>query len=90
MSDTDVYARRAEVMATEALADTRVVVVSGARQVGKSTLAQLIASRLPGSRALYLDDPVVRAAAAEDPTGFVRHDGLLLIDEVQRVPELLL
>jgi uncharacterized protein len=51
-------------MATEALADTRVVVVNAARQVGKSTLAQLIASRSPGSRALYLDDPAVRAAAA--------------------------
>jgi predicted AAA+ superfamily ATPase len=32
----------------------------------------------------------VRAAAAEDPSAFVRHDGLLLIDEIQRVPELLL
>jgi predicted AAA+ superfamily ATPase len=77
-------------MVSEALADTRVVVVNGARQVGKSTLAQLITSRSPGSRALYLDDPAVRAAAAEDPSGFVRHDGLLLIDEVQRAPELLL
>lgn len=33
------YPRRAETMALEALADTRVVVVNGARQVGKSTLA---------------------------------------------------
>ena len=32
----------------------------------------------------------MRAAAVEDPSGFVRHDGLLLIAEVQRVPELLL
>jgi predicted AAA+ superfamily ATPase len=75
---------------TEALADTRVVVVNGARQVGKSTLAQLIVNRSPGGRALYLDDPAVRAAAVADPSGFVRHGGLLLIDEVQRVPELLL
>lgn len=29
-----------------------------------------------------------RAAAVEDPIRFVRHDGLMLIDEVQRVPEL--
>lgn len=77
-------------MALEALADTRVVVVNGARQVGKSTLAQLIVDRSPGSRALYLDDPVTLAAAEEDPVGFVRHDGLLLIDEIQRVPGLLL
>lgn len=38
----------------------------------------------------YLDEAVTRAAAAADPAAFVRHDGLLVIDEVQRVPELLL
>ncbi|MGI8335044.1 ATP-binding protein, partial [Actinomadura scrupuli] len=77
-------------MALEALADTRVVVVNGARQVGKSTLAKLIVERSPEARELYLDDPAVRAAAESDPSAFVRHDGLLLIDEIQRVPELLL
>jgi uncharacterized protein len=30
------------------------------------------------------------AAAEADPSAFVRHDGLLMIDEIQRVPELLL
>jgi uncharacterized protein len=77
-------------MTVEALADTRVVVVNGARQVGKSTLAELIAARSPGARELYLDDQAVRAAAESDPSAFVRHDGLLMIDEIQRVPELLL
>lgn len=43
-------------MAIEALADTRVVVVNGARQVGKSTLAELIVSGSAGARELYLDD----------------------------------
>jgi predicted AAA+ superfamily ATPase len=90
MTSAGLYPRRAEAMALEALEDTRVVVVNGARQVGKSTLAQLIIERTSNSRALYLDDPAVRAAAEEDPMGFVRHDGLLLIDEVQRMPELLL
>jgi uncharacterized protein len=77
-------------MTAEALADTRVVVVNGARQVGKSTLAELIAASHPGSRELYLDEQAVRAAAEADPAAFVRHDGLLLIDEIQRVPDLLL
>jgi predicted AAA+ superfamily ATPase len=84
------FSRHAELMTAEALADTRVVVVNGARQVGKSTLAELIAARSPGARELYLDDQAVRAAAESDPAAFVRHDGLLMIDEVQRVPELLL
>ncbi len=77
-------------MAVEALVDTRVVVVNGARQVGKSTLAELIVARSAGARELYLDDQAVRAAAEADPSAFVRHDGLLMIDEIQRVPELLL
>ena len=77
-------------MTAEALADTRVVVVNGARQVGKSTLAALIDASYPGVRELYLDDQAVRAAAEADPTAFVRHDSLLMIDEIQRVPQLLL
>jgi predicted AAA+ superfamily ATPase len=84
------FSRHAERMAAEALADTRVVVVNGARQVGKSTLAELIVARSAGARELYLDDKAVRAAAEADPSAFVRHDGLLMIDEIQRVPELLL
>src|ERR1700749_2020199 len=77
-------------MTAEALADTRVVVVNGARQVGKSTLAELMVARSAGARELYLDDQAVRAAAETDPSAFVRHEGLLMIDEIQRVPELLL
>jgi hypothetical protein len=42
--EAGLFSRHAERMATEALADTRVVVVNGARQVGKSTLAELIRS----------------------------------------------
>ena len=67
-------------MAAEALADTRVVVVNGARQVGKSTLAELIVARSVGARELYLDDQAVRAAAQADPSAFVRHDGLRSVD----------
>lgn len=72
----------------EALSDTRVVVVNGARQVGKSTLAASVLRRIPGGSARYLDNPVTRSAAQEDPVRFVRHDHLMLIDEVQRVPDL--
>jgi hypothetical protein len=66
------------------------VVINGARQTGKSTLARLIAAASPGSELRYLDEAPVRAAAQADPSLFVRHDGLLVIDEVQRVPDLFL
>ena len=84
------FSRHAERVTAEALADTRVVVVNGARQVGKSTLAELIVAKSADARELFLDDQAVRAAAEVDPSAFVRHDGLLMIDEIQRVPDLLL
>lgn len=90
MSGPEVIARHAEALVAEALADTRVVVVNGARQVGKSTLARLAVEARPGAAARFLDDTAEREAAHDDPAGFVRHPGLLLIDEVQRVPDLLL
>ncbi|MBA2471791.1 MAG: hypothetical protein H0V41_05940 [Pseudonocardiales bacterium] len=42
---------------TEALTDTRVVLVNGARQAGKSTLTRLAADRQPGAVIRMLDDP---------------------------------
>ena len=84
------FPRHAWRAVTAALADTRVVVINGARQTGKSTLARLVMSEYPGSELRYLDEAALRDAAWADPGLFVRHDGLLVIDEVQRVPDLFL
>ena len=71
-----------------ALADTPVVLLNGARQTGKSTLIKALASA-SGHRYLTLDDPAVAAAATADPSGFLTGlSGRVVIDEVQRVPEL--
>ncbi len=82
--------RRAEQMVHEALGDTRVVAVNGARQVGKSTLVKAALRSYPDSSERRLDVATERHAALGDPTRFVRHNGLLAIDEVQRAPELVL
>ncbi|MGH3594185.1 MAG: ATP-binding protein, partial [Pseudonocardiaceae bacterium] len=87
---SELLPRRANENVRAALADTRVVVINGARQTGKSTLARLIMEGFPGAELRYLDEAAVRSAAQADPALFVRHDGLLVLDEVQRVPELLL
>lgn len=71
-----------------ALRDTPVVLLVGPRQAGKSTLAQ---ARVPPARYVTLDDATTLAAAQRDPAGFLASfDELTVIDEVQRVPELLL
>jgi uncharacterized protein len=85
----DVIGRHAEGLVQESLSDTRVVTLNGARQAGKSTLARLVASQTEGSLVRLLDDPATLRAATDDPTTFVEHDGLLVIDEIQLVPELI-
>lgn len=80
--------RRAADLVAEALGDTRVVIINGARQTGKSTLAELCLRDSRGSARRYLDDPRTRASATADPVAFVNAPGTMLIDEVQRVPEL--
>jgi uncharacterized protein len=87
-SAADYVPRRAEELVSEALSDTRVVIINGARQVGKSTLAERVLHKAPRWQARFLDDPQTRLAAESDPVGFLDFDGLMLIDEVQRVPGL--
>ena len=84
----DYVPRRAAELVSEALGDTRVVIINGARQVGKSTLAERVLREAPRRQARFLDDPQTRLAAESDPVGFLDFDGLMLIDEVQRVPGL--
>lgn len=81
--------RFAERLVEETLADTPVTVIQGARQVGKSTLARSV---VQGQRAriVNLDNAANYNAARADPDAFVRQtDDLLVIDEVQRVPDLI-
>jgi predicted AAA+ superfamily ATPase len=81
--------RHASTIVDAALGDTRVVLVNGARQCGKSTLvAQIGATR--GAEWRSLDRAATRQAAQFDPTEFVASTDTMIIDEVQRVPELLL
>ena len=75
----------------DALRDTPVVYLQGARQTGKSTLVRAVAEREHPARYLTLDTAAVLAAALNNPEGFIA--GLerpVVIDEVQRAPALAL
>ena len=67
----------------------RGVHLTGARQCGKSTLAEFVADGK--MRHLSLDESLFLKAAKDDPATFVeRRDGrTLVIDEIQKAPELL-
>lgn len=80
--------RKIRPLVETALGDTRVVLIVGPRQAGKTTLARQFAG--DGRPYVTLDDAGALNAARADPVGFVRGLSGAVIDEVQRVPELIL
>ena len=68
--------------------ERRVLLLTGPRQSGKTTLARELESEQVEYRTL--DDSTLREAAKSDPQGFVkRRTKTLIIDEAQQVPSLL-
>jgi hypothetical protein len=67
-----------------------VVLLTGARQVGKSTLAQGLIEPSWNAQYLTLDDRAVLDAALRDPDGFISGQPTpVVIDEVQRAPDVM-
>lgn len=82
------YPRYIEKRIAEALSDTRVVLLAGPRQAGKTTLVRHFAGKkMPF---FTLDNETTLDAAKRDPVGFIRDLNRAVIDEVQRAPGLLL
>lgn len=83
-----IFSRNIQPRLLAALADTPVVLLSGPRQSGKTTLVRQLSGA--DRRYLTLDDEVTLLAARQDPVGFVRSIDCAVIDEIQRAPGLLL
>lgn len=65
----------------------KVVTITGPRQSGKTTLAGM---QFPDYDYVNLEDPETRALAERDPREFLhRHPAPLIIDEIQRLPQML-
>jgi uncharacterized protein len=80
--------RSAQAAIHQAMSDTPVVLLNGARQTGKTTLAQAMAEGT-GARYFTLDDAATLSLAAGDPAGFIRNlSGPVIIDEIQKAPDL--
>jgi predicted AAA+ superfamily ATPase len=84
-SNTKLFPRFSVDQVKAALIDTPVVMVTGPRQCGKTTLVRGFTSH----RYITLDDDTVLEAARGDPSGFVRGLDQAIVDEVQRAPDLL-
>ena len=85
--DSALFRRFSAARVARALKDTPVVMVNGPRQCGKTTLVRDFVDK----RRVYhtLDDDTTLQAARDDPAGYVRGLDRVIIDEVQRAPELL-
>jgi len=84
------YARFITTQVIDALRDSPVVFITGARQTGKTTLVQRIAGDKHPAVYRSLDDLTIRSAAQTDPHGFLKNlRGPAVLDEIQLVPELL-
>jgi len=72
----------------EALQDTPVVFLRGARQTGKTTLVRSLAEEEFEAHYVTLDNLTTHEAASSDPEGYIRSlETPVIIDEAQRVPE---
>lgn len=79
--------RRISSQILEAAIKMPVIVVTGPRQSGKSTLIRHL---FPDHKYLNLEDLEQRAFAKSDPKGFLQQaSGKIILDEVQNVPDLL-
>lgn len=72
-----------------ALKDTPAILINGARQTGKSTLAKSITSNTKGAEYFTMDDIVTMNSAMNDPDDFISSFNMpVVLDEVQKVPQL--
>ena len=84
---TKPFARPLTTSLKAALRDTPVVCLLGPRQSGKTTLARTLE---PRHTSVTFDESATLAFAHADPTGFVAAlPPRVILDEIQRVPELL-
>lgn len=83
--------RRVITKIQQSLSEFPVTALLGPRQAGKTTLARLVASGMPPDKAVYLDLELPSdLAKLAEPELYLRghHNRLVVIDEVQRAPEL--
>ncbi|MFL5294355.1 MAG: ATP-binding protein [Myxococcales bacterium] len=88
--DRGVFTRHLQTVLLDALADTPAVMIVGARQTGKTTLAKGLAEGPWRASYVTFDDPTSLEAALGDPVGFVAAlVQPVVIDEIQKAPSLL-
>jgi len=89
MKSTDYRPRAASGRLAELMRVLPVVVLTGARQTGKSRLVSTELS-FANHKIFTLDDITTRTEAEKDPDAFVSRAPRMVIDEIQRAPDLMI
>jgi predicted AAA+ superfamily ATPase len=85
------FRRNIEDILVEAVNHSRVVLVNGPRQSGKTTLVRELMDFGPEASYITFDDIALLSFAQRDPAGFIgQFEGTTILDEIQRAPELFL
>jgi len=83
------YRRNILTSVLESLGEHPVVLINGARQIGKSTLIKEFIAKAKPIDYVTLDDPTDLSSIQADTMGFLRdYNRTLAIDEVQRAPSI--
>ena len=83
---SDFYSRQIQPLLQTLIKQFPAILITGPRQVGKSTLLQHISKE---HQYITFDDPILLDQARNEPTLFMlNHQGKLILDEVQYAPEL--
>lgn len=86
-----IYTRNTHRDIRDALKDTPVILIRGPRRSGKSTLTEACVTKHFPAKLVTLDDPTTLASAISSPTSFIESlPDHVIIDEIQRAPELFL
>jgi len=90
MNNPKIFKRALEPKLEKALSRSPVVLLTGARQIGKTTLVKQLGEK-HGYQYITFDDIRFTSAATRDPIGFIEQiQKPVILDEIQRVPELFL
>jgi len=82
----NMFKREIQKELAELVGNYPVVTITGPRQAGKTTLAKM---QFPDFNYCNLEDPEIRDLADKDPNAFFKYYSCpLIIDEIQRVPQL--
>jgi predicted AAA+ superfamily ATPase len=84
-----IYTRNISQNILRSLKNNPVVLINGARQVGKSTLVEELIKKDYPAKYISFDDSALLFASSYDPFGFLdKYNNSIAIDEVQRNPEI--